>query len=487
MNYRAVFRYLGQVLSIEALFMLPAMLVSVIYGEYAGAKTFLLTAGLTLLVGVLLSRIQIRENIYAREGFVTVALSWIAMSFFGALPFWFSGAIPSFVDAWFETVSGFTTTGASILTEIEGLPYGILYWRSFTHWLGGMGVLVFLLAIVPLARGNGDTLFLMRAESPGPSVGKMTPTIRQTSRALYKIYVVLTVLETLLLVVGGMPLFDSVVNALATAGTGGFAIKNASIAAYPEPYFQAVIAIFMALFGVNFNIYYLILLKNFRSIWKNEELRAYLGLMLGATIVIGINILPMYHAQAHTTSRAFLDSFFQVASIMTITGFATADFNLWPQLSRLILVLLMFFGASAGSTGGGIKISRMLILGKHMKREMLTMLRPRSVHIARMDGKTLEEDTIRGTSAFLVAYCAICMLSMLLISLDNFSMETTVTSVISCINNIGPGLDMVGPTGNFSQFSVFSKLVLSLDMLFGRLEIFPMLLLFSNQVWKKRV
>ena len=485
MNYRAVFRYLGQVLSVEALFMIPAVLVCILYGEYGVARVFLLSGGVTLLTGLLLSRLQIRGNIYAREGFVTVAISWIALSFFGALPFWLSGAIPHFVDAWFETVSGFTTTGSSILTDVERLPYGLLYWRSFSHWVGGMGVLVFLLAVIPMARGNGDALFLMRAESPGPSVGKMTPTIRQTSRALYQIYIVLTIVEMVLLFLGGMPLFDSIVNSMATAGTGGFAIKNASIAAYSSPYLQGVIAVFMTIFGVNFNMYYLILLKNFRGVWKNEELRTYLGLMLGATVLIGVNILPLYrHAGA---GRAFLDSFFQVSSIMTTTGFATTDFNLWPQTSRLILVILMFFGASAGSTSGGIKISRLLILGKYMKREMLSMLRPRSVHIAQMDGKTIEEDTIQGTTAFLVAYCAISLLSMLVISLDNFSMETTVTAVISSVSNVGPGLDMIGPAGNFSQFSVLSKLILSLDMLFGRLEIFPMLLLFSPSVWKKRV
>jgi len=485
MNYRAVLRYLGQVLMIEGLFLIPALLVCVIYGEYPEAKAFLLTIIAALFTGYLLSRIQIRDSIYAREGFVIVALSWIAMSFFGGLPFYFSGAIPSLVDCWFESVSGFTTTGASILTEVEGMAYGLLYWRSFTHWLGGMGVLVFLLAIVPMARGKGDTLFLMRAESPGPAVGKMTPTIRQTSRALYKIYVVMTIIEVVLLLLGGMPLFDAVVNSLGTAGTGGFAIKNASIAAYPSAYLQGVIAVFMALFGVNFSIYYLLLTKNFRAAFKNEELRAYLGLMLAATLVIGFNILPQYRAAG--SGRAFLDSFFQVSTVMTTTGYATADFNLWPQLSRLILVLLMFIGASAGSTGGGMKVSRVLILGRLLKREMATMLRPRSVQIARMDGKTLEEDTIRGTSAFLVAYCGICLASMLLVSLDNFSMETTVTSVVACLNNIGPGLDMVGPTGNYSQFSVFSKLVLSLDMLLGRLELFPMMMLCAPRVWKKRV
>ena len=485
MNYRAVLRYLGQVLAIEALFMVPALLFSLYYGEPQAIRAFGLTIVLTFGVGFLLSRLKLRDSIYAREGFVIVALSWMAMSFFGALPFWFSGAIPRFVDCWFETVSGFTTTGSTILTEIEGMDNGLLYWRSFTHWLGGMGVLVFLLAIVPLARGNGDALHLLRAESPGPAPGKMTPTIRQTSRALYGIYVVLTVVEIVLLLLGGMPAFDAVNNALATAGTGGFAIKNASIAAYPSPYIHLVIGVFMALFGVNFNLYYLLLLRNFRSVWKDEELRLYLGLMLGATVFIGLDILPGYQGQG--AGKAFLDSFFQVSSVMTTTGFATADFNLWPQFSRLVLVLLMFFGASAGSTGGGIKISRLLILGKLMMREMRNMLRPRGVHVARMNGKSLEEDTIRGTAAFLVAYCGICGLSMLLISLENFSLETTVTSVIACINNIGPGLDMVGPMGNFSQFSAFSKIVLSLDMLFGRLEIFPMLLLFYPKIWKKRV
>ena len=483
MNYRAVLRYVGLVLAIEGLFMLPALLVCFIYGEMEAAKamgvSFLLTTG----IGGLMSQIRVKDGIYAREGFVIVALAWLGMSFFGALPFWISREIPSFVDAFFETVSGFTTTGSSILTNVEALGYGMLYWRSFSHWLGGMGVLVFLLAIVPLARGSGETLHLLRAESPGPVPGKMTPTIRETSRALYGIYVALTLLEIVLLLLGGMPLFDSVVNSLATAGTGGFAIKNASIAAYDSAYLQGVIAVFMALFGVNFNMYYLLLLKNARSVWKNEELRAYLGIMATATLIIGFDILPAYES----TGKAFLDSFFQVSSVMTTTGFATADFNLWPQLSRLMLVLLMFIGASAGSTGGGIKVSRIMILLKHMVREMRVMLRPRSVHVSRMDGKALEHSTVQGASAFLVAYCIISCVSMLLISLDNFSLETTTTAVIACINNIGPGLDMVGPTGNYSQFSNFSKIILSLDMLIGRLEIFPVLMLFVPRVWKKRV
>ena len=483
MNYRAVLRYMGQVLSIEGLFMLPALLVCLLYGEGGPARAFVLCILLTLGVGFALSRIPLKDGIYAREGFVIVALSWVAISLFGALPFWISREIPRFVDAFFETVSGFTTTGASILTDIEAMSFGMLYWRSFTHWLGGMGVLVFLLAIVPLARGNGETLHLLRAESPGPAPGKMTPTIRQTSRALYGIYVAMTAAEIVLLLIGGMPLFDAVVHAFGTAGTGGFSIKGASIAAYDSAYLQLVIAIFMALFGVNFNMYYLLLLHNGRSVWKNEELRAYVSIMAAATVIIALNILPGYTS----VGRAFLDSFFQVSSIMTTTGYATADFNLWPQLSRLLLVLLMLVGASAGSTGGGIKVSRLLILWKHMMQEMRTMLRPRSVQISRMDGKRLEDSTVRGASAFLVAYCLICCLSMALVSLDNFSLETTVTAVIACINNIGPGLDMVGATGNYSQFSPFAKIVLSLDMLLGRLEIFPMLLLFLPSVWKKRV
>ena len=483
MNYRAVLRYMGQVLSIEGLFMLPALLVCGIYGESGPAKAFLLCILLTLGVGIGLSRIPLKDSIYAREGFVIVALSWVAISLFGALPFWISREIPHFVDAFFETVSGFTTTGASILTDIEAMSNGLLYWRSFTHWLGGMGVLVFLLAIVPLARGNGETLHLLRAESPGPAPGKMTPTIRQTSRALYGIYVAMTAAEIVLLLIGGMPLFDAVVHAFGTAGTGGFSIKGASIAAYDSAYLQFIIAVFMALFGVNFNMYYLLLLNNGRSVWKNEELRAYVSIMAAATVIIAFNILPGYTS----VGRAFLDSFFQVSSIMTTTGYATADFNLWPQLSRLLLVLLMFVGASAGSTGGGIKVSRLLILWKHMMQEMRAMLRPRSVQISRMDGKRLENSTVRGASAFLVAYCLLCCLSMALVSLDNFSLETTVTAVIACINNIGPGLDMVGATGNYSQFSPFVKLVLSLDMLLGRLEIFPVLLLFTPGVWKKRV
>ncbi len=483
MNYRAVFRYTGLVLKVEALFLVPAMIIAYYYEEFASLFAFLTTAVLCFFAGFALSRSRFKGEIYAREGFVTVSLCWIVLSLFGAFPFFLSGAIPNFVDCWFETVSGFTTTGASILTAVESIPRSILYWRSFTHWLGGMGVLVFLLAIVSTSRGNGEAVHILRAESPGPSVGKIAPTIRQTSRSLYKIYIFLTLMEIALLLCGGMPVFDAVTNSFATAGTGGFAVKNLSIGAYNSPYFTLIIGIFMMLFGVNFSMYNLVLMKRLRTAFKNEELRAYIIIILISTAVISINILPMYE----TGWRAVLDSFFQVSSIITTTGFSTTDFNTWPELSRFLLVILMIIGASAGSTGGGFKVSRILIMFKYLKREMKTMLRPRSVRVVHMDGKLVEEDTVRGTLAFAAAYALVCIISMLLISFNNFDMETTVTSVFACINNIGPGLSLVGPMGNYYHFSAFTKIILSFDMLFGRLEIFPLLMLFFPSFWKKRV
>ena len=481
MNYAIVFRLLGYVLLIEgALLLLPAA-ASWIYGEWFVLGVFLITAAVSAAIGYALRGIKPQSKVfYMREGFAATSLSWIVISIVGAVPFVVTGCIPNPVDALFETVSGFTTTGASILPAVEGLPNGILFWRSFTHWIGGMGVLVFLLSLLPLT--GGSHVNLMKAESPGPQVDKLVPKVQSTAKILYGIYFALTMLELVFLLLGGMPLFEAMLTAFGTAGTGGFGFRNDSFASF-SPYIQWVVTIFMILFGVNFNMYYLLLLNNGRSVWKNEELRAYVSIMAAATVIIAFNILPGYTS----VGRAFLDSFFQVSSIMTTTGYATADFNLWPQLSRLLLVLLMFVGASAGSTGGGIKVSRLLILWKHMMQEMRAMLRPRSVQISRMDGKRLESSTVRGASAFLVAYCILCCLSMALVSLDNFSLETTVTAVIACINNIGPGLDMVGATGNYSQFSPFVKIVLSLDMLLGRLEIFPVLLLFTPGVWKKRV
>lgn len=483
MNYRAVLRYTGLVLEAEAIFMLPALFISYFCGESASAFAFLVSAAVSFGVGFIFARFPSDGEIYAREGFVTVALGWILLSVFGALPFFISREIPHFIDCWFETVSGFTTTGASILPAVESLPKGILYWRSFTHWLGGMGVLVFLLAIAPLSRGNGEAFHILRAESPGPSVGKIAPTIRQTSRVLYSIYIVLTVIEVIFLLFGGMPLFDAVCNSFATAGTGGFAIKNLSIGAYDSVYLQAVIGIFMVMFGINFNMYYLLLMRRLRTVARNEELRLYSILLIGATLIIGLNIMPMYE----NNGRAFLDSFFQVSSIMTTTGFATANFDLWPELSRFLLVVLMIIGASAGSTGGGVKVSRIIIVFKYIKREMQAMLRPRSVRGVYMDKKKVDDGTVRTTLAFIGAYCIICIVSMLFVAGDNFDMETTVTSVFACINNIGPGLSLVGPMSNYSAFSYFSKIILSVDMLFGRLEIFPLLMLFFPTFWKKRV
>lgn len=481
MNFRLILRYIGYIVLMEGAFMIPAMLISLFCDERASWVAFLAAIILSVVVGFFLSRLRADDTMHAREGFATVALGWIVLSFFGALPFFFSGAIPSFIDCWFETVSGFTTTGASILPEVESLPYGLLYWRCFTHWLGGMGVLVFVMAVIPLAKGSGNTYQLMRAESPGPSVGKLTPTIRSMSRRLYEIYVAMTLLEILLLLAGGMPLFEAVTHSFATAGTGGFSVKNLSIGAYDSAYLQLVIAVFMALFGVNFGVYYLLLTRQFRAAWKNEEVRVYGLIMLGATLLIGINILPQYE----NGGRAFLDSFFQVSSIMTTTGFSTANFDLWPELSRFLLVVLMLVGACAGSTGGGIKVSRLIILFKHLKNEMGAMLRPHSVRSVRVDGKKTDNGVVRATTAFLVAYVFICVISMGLVAPDNFSQETTVTAVLACLNNIGPGLDLVGPMGNFSSFSGFSKFILSLDMLFGRLEIFPMLFLFTSAAWKK--
>lgn len=481
MNLRAIAIYIGHILKLEGLFMLPALVLAWGHDEETALQAFVVTILLLLVLGFLLTRVSDKvKSIYAREGFVTVALGWMAISFFGALPFFISGAIPNFMDCWFETVSGFTTTGASILQDVEAMPRSLLYWRSFTNWLGGMGVLVFMLAVVPHSQGSGETLHLFRAESPGPTVGKLSPTIRVTTRILYGIYIVMTIVQIVLLMAGGMPVFDAVTHSFATAGTGGFSIMGNSIAAYDSAYIQAVIGIFMVLFGVNFNIYYLLLINKIGLAFKNEELRAYLGIIALAVMIITLDIRSMYAS----FGKAFLDSFFQVSTIITTTGFATTDFNLWPQLSRYILVVLMIIGASAGSTGGGVKVMRLLILGKAAKSEVLTLAHPRAVRPPRMDGKKIEEGVVRGAHAFMTVYVVICAVSMGILTLDNFSMETTFTAVISCVNNIGPGLDVVGPMGNYSSLSMLSKGVLTLDMLFGRLEIFPMIMLFSRENWK---
>lgn len=483
MNVRAVGYFNGHILRLEGLFMLPALVIALVKGEDLEALAFMGTIVLLLVVGSLLLRLKktMDRGLHAREGFVTVALAWIAMSLFGALPFFISGAIPNFIDCWFETVSGFTTTGASILSQVEGMSMSLLYWRSFTHWLGGMGVLVFMLAVVPWSEGGGETLHLLRAESPGPSVGKLVPKMRQTARILYTIYLGLTVIQVILLLAGGMPLFDSITNTFSTAGTGGFSIKNTSMAAYDSYYLQGVVSCFMVLFGVNFSVFHLILVGEVSKALRNTELRTYLGIIALSTIIITINIAPLFSG----LFDAFHHAFFQTASIITTTGFATTDFNTWPELSKIIMLVLMVLGASAGSTGGGLKVARVLILGKSIKNQVQKLLHPRSVKVIKIDGQVLDDQVVRGVHSFFTLYCIICALSILIVAIDNFDMETSITSVISCIGNVGPGFSIVGPMGNYGSFSALSKLVLTADMLIGRLEIYPILLLFVPSVWKR--
>ncbi|MBO4217009.1 MAG: TrkH family potassium uptake protein [Clostridia bacterium] len=481
MNIRAVLKLLGFVILMLGIFMIPPMVIAFCLNEKAMWAFLIMVAALSL-TGFLLTRIKSDKALNAREGFATVALGWIVISLCGALPFFISGSIPSFIDSLFETASGFSTTGASILTDIESLPRSILYWRSFTNWLGGMGVLVFLLAVIPMSRGgSGDSFQLMRAESPGPSVGKITPTLRSSARILYLLYIGITVAEVIFLLCGGLPFFDSLTTALANAGTGGFSIRNASIAAYDSAYVQTVVTVFMILFGVNFNVFYLIIIRKFRQAFRNEELWVYFGIIAVSTVTILINIRHLYES----FGKALLDSAFQVSSLITTTGFATADFDKWPEYSRALLVALMFIGACAGSTGGGMKISRLMLLAKSVKTELLSIVRQREVKPVKMDGKAVDAAVLRGTNAYFVAYALICVMSVIVVSTDGFDFETTTTAVISCLNNIGPGLGLVGPTGNYAAFSGLSKIILSLNMLIGRLEIFPILMLFSPSTWKK--
>ena len=485
MNYRMMGRFIAQILFLEGLFMLPAMFISLACGESNAAKAFALTILLLLVISGLL-RILCRgakSNFYATDGMVCVAVSWIILSLTGCLPFFISREIPRFIDALFEIVSGFTTTGASILPAVEPLSKGILYWRSFSHWVGGMGVLVFVLAVAPSGdRGKGFTMHLLRAESPGPSVGKLVPKMRKTAAILYFLYMLLTVLNILFLLLGKMPLFEAVCTAFGTAGTGGFGIKNDSIAGY-SPYLQNVCTVFMLLFGVNFSCYYLLLLRQFRNVFKDEELRAYLGIAFCSFALIAWNIRGMYGSLGETLRHAA----FQVSSIMTTTGFATTDFDLWPSFSKTILLCLMVIGASAGSTGGGIKVSRVVLLFKSLRRSFLQMLHPNRVQVVRNNDQAVDEKVVESTNAYLIAYVFILFISFLLLSLDGFSTGTNFSAVLCCFNNIGPGLEAVGPTCNFSAFSVLSKLVLILDMLLGRLEIFPILCLLSRHSWQRSI
>ena len=476
MNYRMILRLICYILRVEAVCLLPSLGISFFQGETGSvigvAATIVLSAVLSLSSFLLPPS---DRQISAREGFLSVALCWVVVSLIGALPFCLSGAVPSYIDCLFETVSGFTTTGASILSDIEALPMGLLYWRSFTHWLGGMGVLVFLLAVIPMGKGKNSLLHVMRAESPGPQVDKLVPKLQDSAKILYAIYIGLTILQIVLLLLGGMPVFDSVTTAFGTAGTGGFGIK-----AYSH-YLQGVCTVFMALFGVNFSIFYLLLLRQFMKVLKNQEMLLYLGIMIGSILVIAFDILPQYVNMGEALHQAA----FQVSSVMTTTGFATADFNEWPALSKTLLVLLMFVGACAGSTGGGMKVARVLLLMKAGRRSVKRMLRPRSVSQVHMDGGTVSEEVIQNTYSYLALYMGIMVLSVFLIALDEFSLETNATAVIACLNNIGPGLDMVGPMGNYAAFSWHSKLVLTFDMLAGRLELFPMIMLFVPLAWKR--
>ena len=479
MNYAMIRYIIGWILNFEAAFMSPSFVVGLIYREKSAWAIFA-TMLLCLVIGVpmvLLKRPK-QAVFYAKDGFVSVGLSWVVLSVMGALPFVISGSIPHPVDALFETVSGFTTTGSSILSDVEALPKCMLFWRSFTHWVGGMGVLVFMLTILPMS--GGYHMNLMRAESPGPSVERFVPTVKSTAKILYGIYICLSLLELLLLLVGKMPMFAALTLTFGTAGTGGFGIKNDSIGSYTT-YQQTVITIFMILFGVNFNVYFLFLLKKIRQGLKNEELRAYLGIILGAILLITVNIAGKFG----NPFLAFHHAAFQVGSIITTTGYSTVDFNTWPTFSKTVLVLLMLIGASAGSTGGGIKVSRIVILAKSVKKELKQYLHPHSISKIKMDGKPVEHEVVRSINVFLIAYLLIYAVSMLIVSLDNFDFTTTFTSVAATINNIGPGLDLVGPAANFGILSVPSKLVLIFDMLAGRLEIFPLLLLFVPDTWRK--
>ena len=479
MNYSMIFFIIGWVFIIEAALMAPSALVAVLYSERS-IWAFAAAIGLCLLLGVPLVRKQPANKVfYAKEGCVTVALSWIVMSLMGALPFVFSGVIPSIVDAMFETVSGFTTTGASILKDVEVLPRCMLFWRSFTHWIGGMGVLVFLLCLLPMS-GGGYSMNLMKAESPGPSVSKLVPKVRSTAKLLYGLYVALSLLELTLLLLGSMPLFDALCTTFGTAGTGGFGIKNSSIGEY-SAYIQSIVTIFMILFGINFNVYFLLYMRKPKEALRCEEAGWYLAIIAASTLIITVFIRNSFPDLA----TAFRHAAFQVGSIITTTGFSTVDFNVWPAVPRAILVLLMFIGACAGSTGGGIKVSRIVLLFRTMTREIGQIIHPHMVKKLKFEGRVVGQEVLRSVNAFMVAYVLIFAVSTLFVCLDGFDLVTSFTSVAATLNNIGPGLELVGPASNFSCFSDLSKIVLIFDMLGGRLEIFPLLVLFFRDTWKK--
>ena len=478
MNYAIVLRLLSYILLTEgALLLLPAV-ASLCYGEWFVMGVFLFTAALSALAGALFHRVKAKSQIfYMREGFVTTALCWLLISVVGAVPFVLTGCIPNPVDALFETVSGFTTTGASILPAVADLPKGILFWRSFTHWVGGMGVLVFTMAVLPVS--DGRAMHLMRAESPGPSVGKISSKIRDTAKILYAMYLVLTVVQTILLRLVGLPWYDALITAFGAAGTGGFSNRAASIGAYGSPAVEMITAVFMVLFGINFNVYFFLLIRHFKEAFACEEMRVYLGVIAASTLAVAGNIFHLYG----NVWQSLRYSFFQVASIITTTGYATTDFNMWPTFSKAVLVLLMFFGACAGSTGGGIKISRIIIMCKTAKQDLMRVLHPHAVTTVRFEGKPLDDKTVFGVRTYMNLYLIIFVLSTMVVAINQFDLVTTFTAVASCLNNIGPGLELVGPMVSFADFSPLIKLVLSFDMLVGRLEIFPMLVLFAPSTW----
>ena len=486
MNFRMIGRIISFILIVEAVFMIPALLLCAFSGQTASSTAFLISIIIIMAAAFLLWVLtgKAQKGFYSRDGLVCVGLSWIVMSLFGALPFFISKEIPSYIDALFEIASGFSTTGASILNDVEALTRGMLLWRSTSHWLGGMGVLVFLLALVPISgRNDGFTMHLLRAESPGPDVGKLVPRMKQTATILYGMYILLTILDFLFLVIGGLPVFDSVCIAIGTAGTGGFGVLNSSIGGY-SPYVQNVCTVFMFLFGVNFTCYYLLLCGKIKNVLKDEELRWYVGIAFCSIAAITITLL--LNNTYSTFNETLRHSAFQVGSLLSSTGFATTDFDLWPSFAKAILFSLMFIGASAGSTGGGFKIGRALLIAKILRRNVRQVLYPNKVQVIRMNGRVVDENILRNTNAYLCAYVIIILASFLLVSLDGFSTTTNLTAVVSCFNNMGPGLESIGPTLNYSGYGVFSKIVLVFDMLAGRLEIFPILVLMSRSAWKRR-
>lgn len=480
MNYKMISYYIGRILLVEGILLIFPAIGALIYGDDTLIAFAVTIASLAVTGLIAVKQKPQKTNIYAKEGYVIVALSWILMSLFGALPFFVSGHIPNFIDAFFETVSGFTTTGSTILTNVEALPKSLLFWRSFTHWIGGMGILVFMIAIMPKTESN--SMHVMRAEVPGPTVDKLVSKLRATARILYGIYCVLTIVQIILLVIGGMPVFDSILNSFASAGTGGFAILGNSIEGYNNLYFEIVIGVFMLIFGVNFNLYYLILAKHGKQALKSEELRWYIGIIVVSVVVIALSLINADYDAGYS----FRHSFFQVASIITTTGFSSTNFDTWPVIAKFVLVFLMFVGACAGSTGGGMKVSRILILIKSGFREIKKAINPRSIKTVKVDKRSVDEPVVKSVSVFFATYMIVLAVSIFILSLNGKDLVTTSSAVIACMGNIGPGLGEVGPYGNFADFSVLSKLVLCFDMLAGRLELIPMLMIFSPYAWSRK-